>query len=124
MISQPVGVGTQRCIEPVVSHIVLICIRIVEHGLVGCSQDILGLVFLKQRILIRYVHAAALQTFGSSVIHMIVGASGVIAGPGKVINSILLGHNNRLTEIRHAVHLADSSLFNAHHIVIQFRDGC
>ena len=88
-----------------------------------CSKHIIALVFLKQRILIAYINAAAVQAFRCSVVYVIVRASCIITGPCKVVDSVSLDYDRRLAEVCHAVDLADRSLLDAHHIVVKLCDS-
>ena len=86
------------------------------------SQHISALILLKKCVPVIYIDAAAVQTLSCSVIHMIVRASRVVAGPRKVIKPVPLCYDYRFTEVVYTVNLADRSFPDAHHVVVEFRD--
>ena len=88
-----------------------------------CSKHAVFFIFLKQRVLVTYIDAAAVQAFSRSVVYVIVRASCIVAGPCKVIDSVSLYYNRRLAEVCHTVDLTDRSFLDAHHVVVKLCDS-
>ena len=96
-----------------------------DYRLMGRTKDTHTLIFCKEMILHHcniYISVIVEQSVCYAVVYMVVRAVCVVTGPGPVIFISDFSHYYGFTEICQTVDLADASLFDAHHVVVQLRD--